>query len=604
MNLPRFALTHRQIVLAFMAVLVAAGIFNFGTMSRREDPEIIVRDALVVTPWPGAPANRVAELVTDPLEEVIVEIPEIVTVESKSTVGLSIIQVTASDEVIETDQVWDDVRAKVLAAQSELPIGTGRSLVNSDFGDVNEIVLAMHQEVVPEGANADYVYTPRQLEEFAERIEEEVELLDSVARVEMWGVQPERIYVEVDSSDWAKLGITAGELQTLFEARNIVHPGGEFDTEDGRYSINPTGEFTSVHQMNELIVGRVDHQLPVRLGDLPVRIDRRYEEPVRSMTRLTTPEAPHVSCLVLSISMKSGHNVTDMNRDVDQVIDRLRASFLPPDLKLTRVNDLPRQVDTRIKDFQVNLLQGVAIVLIVALVTMGWRPALIMAAAVPLSMVMAFAVVRSLGVELEQFSIASLIIALGMVVDNAIVVSDNAVRLIRDGVPKRKAIIKGAQDLAVPILTSTLTTVAAFLPMLTMSGNVGEYVSSLPVVVTATLVTSYFVAMLVTPIMCLWLLKPAAKKDKDKKERTVSKNEKPRYDRAISWCLKHPRIVLGTAVGMILCSLLLMPVINSSSRFGCQRVHRSPRPLMLRAKSRKFCSIRARWARARVRKSA
>ncbi len=563
MNLPRFALTHQQIVLAFMAVFVAAGIFNFGTMSRREDPEIIVRDALVVTPWPGAPAKRVAELVTDPLEEVIVEIPEIVTVESKSTVGLSIIQVTASDEVIETDQVWDDVRAKVLAAQSELPIGTGRSLVNSDFGDVNEIVLAMHQEVVPEGANADYVYTPRQLEEFAERIEEEVELLDSVARMEMWGVQPERIYVEVDSSDWAKLGITAGELQTLFEARNIVHPGGEFDTEDGRYSINPTGEFTSVHQMNELIVGRVDQQLPVRLGDLPVRIDRRYEEPARSMTRLTTPEAPHVSCLVLSISMKSGHNVTDMNRDVDQVIDRLRASFLPPDLKLTRVNDLPRQVDTRIKNFQVNLLQGVAIVLIVALVTMGWRPALIMAAAVPLSMVMAFAVVRSLGVELEQFSIASLIIALGMVVDNAIVVSDNAVRLIRDGVPKREAIIKGAQDLAVPILTSTLTTVAAFLPMLTMSGNVGEYVSSLPVVVTATLVTSYFVAMLVTPIMCLWLLKPAAKEDKDKKERTVSKNEKPRYDRAISWCLKHPRIVLGTAVGMILCSLLLMPVIGT-----------------------------------------
>ena len=286
-------------------------------------------------------------------------------------VGLSIIQVTASDEVIETDQVWDDVRAKVLVAQSELPVGTGRSLVNSDFGDVNEIVLAMHQEVVPESANAEYIYTPRQLEEFAERIEEEVELLDSVARVEMWGVQPERIYVEVDSSDWAKLGITAGELQTLFEARNIVHPGGEFDTEDGRYSINPTGEFTSVHQMNELIVGRVDQQLPVRLGDLPVRIDRRYEEPARSMTRLTTPEAPHVSCLVLSISMKSGHNVTDMNRDVDQVIDHLRTSFLPPDLKLTRVNDLPRQVDTRIKDFQVNPLQGVAIVLIVALLTMG-----------------------------------------------------------------------------------------------------------------------------------------------------------------------------------------------------------------------------------------
>ena len=157
----------------------------------------------------------------------------------------------------------------------------------------------------------------------------------------------------------------------------------------------------------------------------------------------------------------------------------------------------------------------------VALLTMGWRPALIMATAVPLSMICAFAVVRYMGIELEQFSIASLIIALGMVVDNAIVVSDNAFRLMREGMPKREAIVKGAHDLAIPILAATLTTILAFLPMLTIVGNVGEYVSSLPVVVAATLGASFFVAMLVTPLMCAWLLKvpssTQAKTDEDER---------------------------------------------------------------------------------------
>lgn len=153
MNLPRFALTHRSIVLAFVAVLLAVGTFNFSTMSRREDPEITIRDALIITPWPGAPASRVEELITDPIEDVIVEIPEIATVKSKSMVGLSVIQATAGDAIHDTEQVWDDVRAKVDSIRDQLPMGSAPPFVNSDFGDVYEIVFALYQ--VPwEGAKA------------------------------------------------------------------------------------------------------------------------------------------------------------------------------------------------------------------------------------------------------------------------------------------------------------------------------------------------------------------------------------------------------------------------------------------------------------------
>ena len=556
MNLPHFAVAHRSIVLLCAAVLLAMGVFNFTTMPRREDPEITIRDALIVTPWPGAPATRVEELVTDAIEDVIVEIPEIDTVKSKSMVGVSIIQAVAEDGVTDTEQVWDDVRAKVDSVRSRLPEGAGEPFVNSDFGDVYEIVFALHS-VTLEGAG-EYTYSPRELKVYAERIEEEIEIIDSVARVEFWGNQLERIYVEFDSSEWAKLGMTAARLRQLFQARNIVFPGGVLETKDARYAVKPTGEFTSIRQIDELVVGRVDDHLPVQLIDLPVRIERRYEEPPRSLARLTSPEVEHQPSIIIGVSMKSGRNVVEMSDAVDRVIGRLRANILPPDIVLSRVNDLPRQVDRRIRDFQFNLLQGIGIVLAVALVTMGWHPALIMAAAVPLSMISAFAVVRYLGIELEQFSIASLIIALGMVVDNAIVVSDNAVRLVRQGMSRFEA--SGTQDLAIPILTSTLTTVVAFLPMLTIVGDVGEYVSSLPVVVTATLAASYLVAMFVTPIMCVWLLKADTNGDA-----TSPRGGKwlAWYDSSIRWCLGRPGIVVAAACVLLLVSSTLIPLIGS-----------------------------------------
>ena len=579
MNLPKFSLDHRAVVLAFVGVLLATGLFNFTKMSRREDPEITIRDALVITVWPGASATRVEELVTDPLEDAIAEIAEVESITSKSMVGISILEVTAEDRVTNTDQVWDEVRAKVIPVQQSLPRGTAPPFVFSDFGDVYSICFALHQTASPGRDIIERPYTPRELEVFAEKIEEEIELLNSVARVDFWGVQPERIYVEVDSADWARIALTASQLQSLFEARNIVDPGGELDTDRGRYAVNPTGAFTSVAQMNELVVGRFEGTSPIQLGDMPIRIERRYEEPPQSLARYSSPDVVHQPALIIGVAMKGGRNVVEMGEEIKTAIQRLKKSELPPDLELRTVNDLPRQVNSRILNFRDNLLQGVLIVLGVALLMMGWRPALVMATAVPLSMIMAFAIVPHLGVELEQFSIASLIIALGMVVDNAIVISDNAHRYIREGIPKRAAIIRGTQELTVPIFTSTLTTIAAFIPMLTIVGNVGEYVSSLPVVVAATLACSYVVAMFVTPIMCAWLL---VKPDENRSHHRIlvriprfisgrhcrhqtpeSSASTPAYDRAIRWALDHKILVLGAVSAAFLASLTIVPIIGS-----------------------------------------
>ena len=561
MNLPRYALAHKAVVLAFLGVLLAVGVFNFSSMPRREDPELVIRDALVLTRWPGASAQRVDELITDPLEEVLAQVAEIDKMRSKSMTGISVIQLTTEDRIKNTDQVWDDVRAKVESVQAQLPPGAEHSFVNSDFGDVYEIVFALHQIPLQGDNGIEHSYTPRELERFAERIEDELQLIAAVGKVDFWGVQQEQIYIEVDSADWAKLAVTPNDLRDIFAARNIVDPGGELDTERARYAINTSGEFSSVAQIEELIVDRRLGTLPVRLGDLPIRVDRRYQEPATALTRITMPELAHQPALVIGVSMKSGNNVVELSHAVDDTLDRLATNWLPPDIALTRVNDLPRQVETRITDFQFNLLQGVLIVLGVALLAMGWRPALIMATAVPLSMIAAFAVVRLFGVELEQFSIASLVIALGMVVDSAIVVSDNAFRLMRDGVERREAIIRGAQELAIPILASTLTTVFAFLPMLTIIGNVGEYVSSLPVVVSLTLAASYFVALLVTPIMCWWLLHLPEQEEANSRGRAERFFDG--YERLMQWSLLHKGVVLGVVGVVFAGSLALIPAIGS-----------------------------------------
>ncbi|MCA8949675.1 MAG: efflux RND transporter permease subunit, partial [Planctomycetes bacterium] len=526
MNLTRFALHNRVIVLAITAVLLVYGTATFLTMSRREDPEITIRAAVVVTQWPGAAAEKVEELVTDPLEKAIDQIDAVDKLTSKSRTGLSILTVELDETATGIDQYWDEVRTKVAEVESRLPDGCGRPRVDSDFGDVASVVYALYQTPAPGRDRIEREYSWRELELLAERVQDDFKTVSAVAKVEIEGAQDEVIYVDVDS-EWAKVDLGVDDLRNILGARNITTAGGEIDRGATRFTVQPTGEFSALEQIGKVLVGRVGDGVPVVLEDLPfsgvadagapkrseVRIHRGYAEPKRSEFHYLEPSIRADKCLLLAVTMKSGRNIVEMGAALAARVARLAGGILPPDLALVRVNDLPVQVDSLIRDFVTNLWQAIAIVLGVAFLMMGWRPAVIMATAVPLSMIASILLVSLMGVELEQFSIASLIIALGMLVDNAIVVSDNVMREMQEGAvsgaaARRDAAIRGAWSLAVPILTSTGTTVAAFLPMLTIVGAVGEYTRSLPIVVATTLVVSYLVAMMITPMMCWWLLRP------------------------------------------------------------------------------------------------
>ncbi|MCP5070580.1 MAG: efflux RND transporter permease subunit [bacterium] len=578
MNITRFTVRHRTTTMAIVFVALMLGYQTFQSMPRREDPEITIRDAVVITQWPGATAEKVEELVTDPLETAINQMSAVEKIVSQSKTGVSIITIS----LVETtpakavDQAWDLMRHKIAETRPVLPDGCGEPRVNSEFGDVFSVCLALHQRPA-EGATSiapEHRLSWRDLEILADDVETQLKAIPAIAKIDKLGIQDEVIYLEVPSAEWAKIALTGDQLADLLNAQNIVAPGGQIDAGDSRYSVRPTGEFEAFRAMSDVVVGRHEDDLPVFMRDLPIRITRTHVQPMKAHFRMTTPEYQAGESLLLAISMKSGENVVQMGKDIEGKIREMRSGTLPYDVELTIVNDIPRQVGTLVTDFVTNLWQAILIVLAVAFLMMGWRPALVMATAVPLSMIAAFGVVRGFGVELEQFSIASLIIALGMIVDNAIVVSDNTVRLIDEGMPRIKACVEGATSLAVPIITSTLTTVAAFLPMLTIVGNVGEYVGSLPIVVATTLLISFVVAMTVTPIMCYWLLKPSqAKSGPSLMQRlfgrvrrggaTRAAGEPEAYDRIILWCLNHKGLTLGVAGAAFVASLQLIPLIGN-----------------------------------------
>ncbi|MEM8885265.1 MAG: efflux RND transporter permease subunit [Planctomycetota bacterium] len=556
MNLPKIALTHKPVTFVLMALVVIVGWNTFTSMPRREDPRITIRSALVETYWTGASALRMEELVTDPLEDAIAQIEEVDTIESFSRTGYSRIDITLVDEVLEDtlDQTFDLVRDKVDTVRGSLPDGCGQPFVNSDFGDVSSVCVVIHTT----GTEPGTPYSYRELELVASDLETELKRIEAVASVSTMGVPDETITLEIDSAQWAKLGITSDQLAAAIDERNIANSGAMLVTPERRFPIRPTGELLSTDEIESVPLRSVDGNRTVTVRDLPFRIVRGPEDPLRSLVRFHSTDDHAPRAVLLGITMKEGRNVVQLGSDIETVVQRFRETSLPEGLEISRVNDLPRQVDSLIADFVESLWQAIVIVLFVAFLMMGWRPALVMATAIPLCMISALAVVPSFGVELEQFAIASLIIVLGMVVDNAIVVTDNVQRLLNEGVPGEQASIDGANSLARSILSSTLTTVGAFLPMVTMAGASGEYVRSLPIVVSATLLSSYLVAMTVTPMMCSWILRP----NPTKTGRTTRVGEI--YTRLIHWCVSHRLITLSAAGLAVLMSLGLMPVVGTA----------------------------------------
>ncbi|QEG22670.1 efflux RND transporter permease subunit [Mariniblastus fucicola] len=508
MNIGKLSMQYRTVVITVIALLTVWGSITFMTMPRREDPQFTIRTCVVATAWPGAPAIKVEELITDKIETALDGLEEVEKLESTTINGLSTVYVNLTDDVpVDAIQnVWDKVRAKVDLVT--MPTDKVRPVVNDDFGSTAVMLLAIYQTPLPGQAEVDerVRYSPRELEIFAERVQDSARLLPGVAEVELYGVRDEAIYIETDLGNWAQIELTTDQLRNLVEQRNIVSPGGSIDTAAGRFNVKPGGEFDAVNEIESIAVGAVQTgrtASPVRLRDIGLSVHRDYEDPASVICRYsdTTGTYPAVT---LAITMKAGGNIIEVCNACVEKYERLVnvEQLLPADLAITPVSLQADNVNAKVNDVINNVISAIVIVVIVVFLFVGARTSIVMAANIPIVVLAAIAIIRWFGVEIEQISLASIIIALGLLVDNAVQVCDQTRTNVMDGMTPAEGAMEAANTLMFPMLAGTLTTVAAFFPMLlALKGGGAEYVYSLPVTLSTTLLVSWLFAMTICVIL-------------------------------------------------------------------------------------------------------
>lgn len=490
MSITQLALERDRVTFVAVASILILGVVTYIGMPRAEDPGFIVRTAVVTTQFPGASPERVEMLVTDKLEKVIQEIPELDFIASTSKVGISVINVNVREEFKKMRPIWDNLRRKVDSVRGELPDGVIGPTVDDEFGDVFGFIVGISGED----------FSDREIKTIADEVRDELLLIPDAAKVELAGIRAERIFIEYNNARLARLGISPTQLAQALVARNIVQPGGEVRAQFETVVLEPTGSFETVDELADTVLNVPNSNEVLRLKDI-AQVYRGYVDPPTKIMRVNGQRG-----LAVSVSMREGGNNIQLGADVRSVIARARQIY-PIGIDFISVQDQSQIVSKKISEFESNLLQAIGIVVVVMLLFLGLRTGLIVATLIPAAIITAFPIMNIFNIGLDQMSLASLIIALGMLVDNAIVMSESIMVRIDAGENAKTACVEAANELKIPLLTSSLTTAAAFLPIFLSESGTGEYTASLFKVVTITLLCSWALALTMVPLLCLHLMK-------------------------------------------------------------------------------------------------
>ena len=489
MDLTRAAIEKDRVTAVVLLFLIGAGLAAYRGLPRSEDPETTFRRAVVLTRLPGASPERVEHLVTDPLEAALQEIPEIDFVTSRSRTGVSVITVRVRDEVRDVWSTWDNLRRKVARVAPDLPAGVIGPLVNDEIGDLFEIIVTL----------TGHGYSYAELEDLADAARDHLLRIDGVAKIDVYGAQDERIFVDYENERLAELGVAPLQLREILDSVNIVIPGGDVRAGVERIALEPTGAFESVDDLRQTVVTLPGRSEVVALEDLAA-ISRGYAEPPAQRVYASGTPA-----LALAISMREGGDVVALGADVRREIARLQARY-PIGVEFDVARFQPEVVDARIRTFIFSLLQSVGVVVGVVVLFMGLRTGFVVASLVPVTIIAALFLMSVFSVGLNQVSLAALILALGMLVDNAIVMTEAITMQMRVGRQPLDAAVNAARELRRPLLVASLTTAAAFLPIFLAESQTGEYTAPLFKVVTITLLSSWILALTLTPLLCVRIL--------------------------------------------------------------------------------------------------
>ncbi len=534
MNLTQFSIEKNRITFTILGTIILMGLVLYTSLPRDSMPPYTVRVATIVSNFPGASPERVEQLVTDKVEKKVQEIPELKEVESTSRSGLSVVTVTLKDEVKpdKLQAVWDRLRRK-LDIIDGLPQGVVPNLDDDGIGDVYGIAVGL----VSDG------FSYAEMKEYADDIKDDLIKLEEAAKVALGGEQDERVFVEFENSQLKEYGLSASKLQSAITATNILSSGGQINVENERIILEPTGNFNSVEDIRQMLIPVGDDNQQVYLGDITT-IKKGYIDPPTQRVRVNGKDA-----ISLHINLKDGANVIKLGEEVDKVVKQWEAR-LPVGLELTRLASMDTYIDVKISDFVVNLIQAIIIVLAVMLLFLGFRSGLVIASLIPIVVITTLMLMGIINMGLNQVTLAALIMALGMMVDNAIVVAETIMVKMEEGIPAKKAAIDACSELFTPLLISTLTTSAAFLAFYLAESTMGDIVGPIFVVITLALLSSWIMSLSVITLFCFLFLKiePKGQKKPGFIDLTIAKFKRY-YKDLILWALANRyKVIIGIFV--------------------------------------------------------
>jgi multidrug efflux pump subunit AcrB len=679
-NVARFFTENRQIGWVALVATLLWGTFGYMSMPKRKDPDIPVRVALAICPWPGIASDKVEQLVTRKLEQAATGNDKVERVEATTQDNMSVVQVRLLDSIENTDQEFQDIGQRLKQIEHDLPDGAGPITWISDFGDTAALMLTVASppvskveielgargvreaietarrgdttprmailycypasvspalverpfKLLADEAQRDGVardvrplsvgscsgidfatsrsdaevraygqqfmdrrlqlsdlhpdswgpiiirdpqstsdrlaevasnrYSYRQLDDFTDLIQRTLQRVSLVAKVQRAGVLPEQIYLDYSHERLASFDFPVARIKEVLNARNVTAPAGVLETQTKNVRIDATAEFQSTREIGDVLVGTSSTGVPVYLRDL-VSTWRGYESPTQYLNYLTYRDASGTwrrnRAITLAVQMRSGEQIGDFGKAVDAAIAGVRPQ-LPPDLIVERTSDQPRQVNELVSLLMGSLWEAIALVVIVALVGFwDWRAAMLMAASIPLTLAMAFGIVQVMGIDIQQVSIATLIIALGLLVDMPVVAGDAIKRELAHGSPRSLAAWIGPSKLAKAIIFATVTNIVAYLPFLLLTGDTYFFLYSLPVVMSVTLVASVIVSFTFMPLVAYYLIKPPKQIEEPMSERRKH-GFAGLYYRVGDFALQHRWAVFGGSLSILVVGWLFM----------------------------------------------
>ncbi|MEP9379933.1 efflux RND transporter permease subunit [Aquabacter sp. CN5-332] len=541
-NLSEWALKHRSVVIYFMAVAVLAGLYSYQRLGRGEDPTFIIKTMVVQAGWPGASVEEMTKQVTERLERTLQETPKLDFLRSYTSAGVTTIFVNlkGSATAQEVPDIWYHVRKSVGDMRATLPQGVVGPGFNDEFGDTFGIIY---------GFTADG-FSQRELRDYVEDVRSKLLNIPDVSKIEILGAQDERIFIEFSMQELASLGIDRGALIQALQAQNVVQPAGTIETGNEIISLRVSGAFQDerdIADVNFVVNGRV-----LRLSDIAT-VRRGTADPPQPIFRVNNQQA-----LGLAIAMRDGGDILALGRNISRAMADITTD-LPIGIEPILVADQAVTVDDAIGEFMSSLWQAIGIILVVSFISLGVRAGMVVALSIPLTLAIVFAVMDLVGIDMQRISLGALIIALALMVDDAMTTTDATINRLAAGDDKESAATFAFRTYAMAMLAGTLVTVAGFVPIGFAASSAGEYTFSLFAVVSIALIVSWFVAVIFAPLLGVLLLKAPKKKAGDAPEKPS--RVLGAYRGLLTLALRGRWVTLAISVGLFVLSFLALPLI-------------------------------------------